>query len=75
MLREAPRRPVKKPEPGHLLTYRQVAEQLGVSERSVYSWAKAGDIAVTRLSRLVRVHPDEVERVKREGIGHTSAAS
>lgn len=54
--------------PKPLLTYREAAEALGVSERSIYGWVKSEQIASTRLGRLVRIRRDEVERVAREGI-------
>ncbi|MEQ8848692.1 helix-turn-helix domain-containing protein [Botrimarina sp.] len=54
-----------------LLTYRQAAEYLAVSERSIFEWVAAGHITPTRLAkRCVRISVDELDRVAREGIPH-----
>lgn len=55
--------------PPRLLTYRQFAEALGVSKRSVYEWVRTGQVTPVRLGpKVVRFHPDELDRVAREGI-------
>lgn len=56
------------PLPKRLLTYREAAQVLGVSERSIYAWISSGAVTPTRIGRLVRLHVDEVERIAREGV-------
>ena len=47
--------------PDALLTYRQVAERLAVSERTVFSLIKAGSIPVAKIGRSVRVRPSDLQ--------------
>lgn len=55
--------------PRRLLNYREVAELLGVSERTVYQLVADGEITPTRIGvKCVRFHPDEVDRIGREGV-------
>lgn len=65
---EAERRGPGKPQPAPLLTYREAAKFLGVSERQLYQWEKAGLVKATRLGKLVKYHRDELERIAREGV-------
>ena len=44
-----------------LLTARQVAEQLAVSQRFVYDLAARGELPVVRLGGAVRFEPQDVE--------------
>ena len=44
-----------------MLTAAQVAQQLGISERSVYALAAAKKIAHHRFGRAVRFAPEDVE--------------
>lgn len=49
---------------GTMLTLDQVADQFGVSRRTVERWVARKKIAVVRMSRkCVRVRPVEVDRV------------
>jgi excisionase family DNA binding protein len=55
--------------PPRLLTYREFAEALGVSERTVFEWVKTGAVKAVRLGpKCVRFNPDERDRVMREGV-------
>ena len=57
------------------MTIREVADYLGVSERTVRTWVKAGDLPVIRLGpsgKLVRIAADDLnayvtERRRKEG--------
>ncbi len=44
-----------------LLTAKQVATLLGVSEKSVYRWSELGALPSVRLGRAVRFDPAEVQ--------------
>lgn len=55
--------------PPRLLTYRQFAEALGVSERTVYQWVRDELVKPVRLGpKVVRFHPEERDRVMRDGV-------
>lgn len=46
-----------------MYTVREVAERLGVSERTIRNYGKQRRIRLTRISRgVVRIAPDELER-------------
>jgi len=49
-----------------LLTVGQVAERCQVSERTVRRWIDAGDLAVIRLGRLLRVRPIDLDQLLKE---------
>lgn len=52
-----------------LLSAKEAATYLGISHRTVWAWAKAGWLPVTRLGRRVlfdRVQLDEVIEAQRE---------
>ncbi len=51
-----------------LLTRRETADLLGVSEKTLFNWEKAGSIKSTRLGRLVRFTREEINRIAKEGI-------
>lgn len=51
-----------------LSDYRGAADFFGVSERTVYDWARSEKLKATRLGRAVRFHRDELYRASREGI-------
>lgn len=53
--------PAELPAPV-LLTYRQAASVLNVSERLVKQLAASGELAVCRICRCVRIHREELER-------------
>ena len=46
----------------NFLTIPQVAEELQVSERTVWRWIRNKELIVHRHGRWVRVHRDEQER-------------
>jgi excisionase family DNA binding protein len=48
---------------GRLLTGRQVADQLGISTKTVLRWALEGELPSIRLSnRAIRFRPDQLEQ-------------
>ena len=51
----------------HLLTVKQVAEQLQVSERAVRRWIAVGTLRVRRYGRCVRIDPDDLDAFGQEG--------
>src|SRR5947209_70723 len=61
-----PASPATAPEPARvpstLLTAAGVAERCGVSLRAVRRWIAAGDLAVHRLGRAIRVSEADLER-------------
>ncbi len=48
-------------------TVAQVADICQVSERTVHRWIAAEHLPVTRLGRLIRVNPRDLELFLREG--------
>ena len=56
-----------------LLTYRQAAKVLGVTERTVWTLVHDGGLPVVRFGRSVRIDPSDlrefIDRGKRGGIG------
>jgi excisionase family DNA binding protein len=48
-------------------TVAQVADICQVSERTVHRWIAAGHLPVTRLGRLIRVNPRDLDAFLREG--------
>lgn len=44
-----------------MLTLKQVAEQLLVSERTVWALVKRGELAVIRIGRQIRVRPADLD--------------
>jgi excisionase family DNA binding protein len=56
-----------------LLTYRQAAEILGVSERSIWTLVDKGMLTAVRFGRCVRIDPADlrtfIERAKGSEIG------
>lgn len=65
-----PVRPSKKPQRStqispSLLTTRQVAERLNVSESHIRRMANAGELPRIRMRRSVRFHPADVTRIER----------
>lgn len=43
-----------------LLTYRQAAKSLGVTERTVYSYVTSGGLIAIKLGRLRRIDPADL---------------
>ena len=48
--------------PRLLLTPRQAAKALSISEKTLYNYTKSGDIPVVRFGRCVRYAPDDLKR-------------
>ena len=48
-------------------TVAQIADICQVSERTVHRWIAAGHLPVTRLGRLIRVNPRDLELFLRDG--------
>lgn len=48
--------------PKTLLTKKQVAELLGTSAKTIDRRIRSGDLPVIRDGRIVRVHPEDLER-------------
>jgi excisionase family DNA binding protein len=61
------------PKIDRLLTYRQAAEVLGVSERSIWTLVDKGNLAAVRFGRSVRIDPADlrafIDRAKAGEIG------
>ncbi len=53
---------------GKLLTKKEFALELGVSEALVNKWLRLGKIRVIRLSRCVRISREELSRVTAGGL-------
>ncbi|MBM6595559.1 helix-turn-helix domain-containing protein [Microvirga pudoricolor] len=51
-----------------LLKPQEVADFLGITLRHVYTMIKEGQIAYSRVGRLYRIHPSEVQRVTQQMI-------
>ena len=56
------RMPKMRPTDSKFLTIPQVAEELQVSERTVWRWIKDKELIVHRHGRWTRVHCDELGR-------------
>jgi excisionase family DNA binding protein len=52
-----------------LLTRSEVAQRLGVSERTAQRMTSSGLLRPVRLGRLVRFHVDDIERLAAGGCG------
>lgn len=50
-----------------LLTARDVAQSLNVSERSVRRWIATGELPVVRLGRTVRIRPQALDALLERG--------
>ena len=48
--------------PKTLLTKKQVAELLGMSAKTIDRRIRTGELPVIRDGRIIRVHPDDLER-------------
>ena len=62
-----------------LLTYRQAAKVLGVTERTIWTLVDHGALPVVRFGRSVRIDPSDlrgfIERAKGNGTGRGPSAS
>lgn len=63
--------PGTQPDQQSLLTYRQVAEILAVTERTIWSLVSSGRLPAVRFGRSVRIDPVDlqqfIERCKQGG--------
>lgn len=59
--------PSPKPSP-ILYATKEASKFLGVSDRQLYQWEKAGLVKAIRLGRLVKYHREELERIAKEGV-------
>jgi len=50
-----------------LLTVKEAAEELNVTEQSVRRWIKQGKLQRIKLSKSVRIAPKELQRFIKEG--------
>jgi len=48
-------------------TIKQVAEELGFTERAVYEWVRTGKIQAVKIMSEWRIESDEVERLRKGG--------
>ena len=64
---QSPRAPTSTPSESQLLTSKQFANAIGVTEACVRKWRLLRKINVVRLGRLVRVPRTEVQRVIEDG--------
>lgn len=48
--------------PRPLLTVPRVADSIDSSERTVHRLIKSGELRACRIGKLLRVHPDELDR-------------
>jgi excisionase family DNA binding protein len=56
-----------KPQLRGLLTVPEVAEQLALAEKTIWTWVAARRISVVRLGRAVRINTSELQRLIEEG--------
>ena len=52
----------RTPEQDHLLSPLEVAQQLGVSDQTVYNWIREKRIGALKMGRLLRIRQSELER-------------
>jgi excisionase family DNA binding protein len=57
-----PAKPPVRPDTPELLTIRQVAEIVGVSDKTVRRWIARGDLHAWQRDRIVRVDRRELQR-------------
>jgi excisionase family DNA binding protein len=54
------------------LTLAEAARQIGVARTALYQWLQAGRVPHHRFGRLIKIHPDDLEKfvasVRAEGI-------
>lgn len=49
-----------------MLSIKEVAKELNVSTRTIHRYIKNGIIKVVKIDKLIRIHPDELKRLKGE---------
>ena len=50
-----------------LLSVKQVAKELSMSDKTVYKYIKLGYIKIVNLPNIMRIDPREVKRIKDSG--------
>ncbi len=50
-----------------LLSVKQVAKELSMSDKTVYKYIKLGYIKIVNLPNIMRIDPREVQRIKDSG--------
>ena len=50
-----------------LLSVKQVAKELSMSDKTVYKYFKLGYIKIVNLPNIMRIDPREVQRIKDSG--------
>jgi excisionase family DNA binding protein len=45
------------------LTPLQIAEQMGVSDQTVYDWIRSGKLPATKVQRLLRIRRSDLQRM------------
>lgn len=53
-------------KPRRLMTVEEAADLLGVTPRHAWRAVEEGRLAKTKLNRLVRIHPDDLEKYIKE---------
>jgi putative molybdopterin biosynthesis protein len=53
----------RTPEPDPYLTVIQIAEEMGLSDQTVYNWIKEKRLPATKIGRALRVRRSDLERV------------
>lgn len=53
----------QNPEPVGLLTPKDIAQRLSVSDAMVYKMVREGDLEAVHIGRLVRIRPESYERL------------
>ncbi len=51
------------PEPDPYLTVIQVAEEMGLSDQTIYNWIKEKKLPATKVGRAVRIRRSDLERM------------
>jgi excisionase family DNA binding protein len=65
---ETPRPPARSQGESHLVTCRQFAQTMSMSERTVSNWIRERKINIVRLGRSVRIPRTEIRRLMAEGV-------
>lgn len=51
-----------------LMTVSQVAKVFALSKAQIYAMSSEGSLPAVRIGASVRFHPDDIERIAREGV-------
>ena len=65
---ETPQPPAKGQGESHLLSSKQFAQTMSVSDRTVANWIRERKVKMVRLGRSVRIPRTEIRRVMAEGV-------